>query len=107
MDANREITNDKVSQLRWSHENSVQPILGLLEQCQARKGIEDIPVCILSTSYVQPPLPFLRPAIARVPFLLKDYMTASKLQVCLMSGEKAWSDIKREYDGARNSYYKV
>lgn len=54
-------------------------------------------ITVVSTAYVQPPLPFKRSPNDRVPFLLEGVCTASKLYEDLIYGRTTWSEVREKH----------
>eukprot|EP00549_Striatella_unipunctata_P008137 CAMPEP_0118706022 /NCGR_PEP_ID=MMETSP0800-20121206/20281_1 /TAXON_ID=210618 ORGANISM="Striatella unipunctata, Strain CCMP2910" /NCGR_SAMPLE_ID=MMETSP0800 /ASSEMBLY_ACC=CAM_ASM_000638 /LENGTH=456 /DNA_ID=CAMNT_0006608419 /DNA_START=208 /DNA_END=1578 /DNA_ORIENTATION=- len=92
-------------------EENVVPMLSILDTCDKRKDkIQGITV--VSTAYMQPPLPFAFPEKGRVPFIVgeKGYTKASEVfdkVMTIYEGRKAKQDNLSESDTKTNKNLKL
>jgi len=83
---------------------SVEPMLRILEQCRGHPLVRGISV--VSTAYVQNPLPFKQPEINRIPFELADIMSASKLYHGLVTGVISFDKILEDHGKELSHHHK-
>jgi nucleoside-diphosphate-sugar epimerase len=83
---------------------SVTPIVKLLDQCQQAPNVRGI--CLVSTAYVQNPLPYKRPNGNRIPFVLREHTSASKIYNDMMNGTLSWEQVKEQYSQELSDHHK-
>lgn len=84
---------------------SVAPILRILDQCEQVKHLRGI--CLVSTSYVQNPLPYKRPDGNRIPFALREHTSATALYESLVEGSLSWEQVKEKYNNELSDHHKI
>ena len=84
---------------------SVAPILRILDQCEHAQHLRGI--CLVSTSYVQNPLPYKRPDGNRIPFVLREHTSATELYESLVGGSLSWEQVKEKYDSDLSDHHKI
>lgn len=93
--------------------DNVAPMLRLLDQCCVVDGNDDNAepsekqqphirgISVVSTAYVQPPLPFRRDADNRIEFLLRQHTTAYQLYQDLITGSMTPDQVMSKIDDPR------
>lgn len=85
--------------------SSVAPILHILDQCEHAQHLRGI--CLVSTSYVQNPLPYKRPEGNRIPFVLREHTSATALYESLVGGSQSWEQVKKKYNNDLSDHHKI
>lgn len=84
---------------------SVAPILRILDQCEHAQHLRG--VCLVSTSYVQNPLPYKRLEGNRIPFVLRAHTSATALYESLVGGSQSWEQVKEKYSSELSDHHKI
>ena len=83
---------------------NVRPMLRLLDQSQ-EPGRQIRGISVVSTAYVQPPLPFRRKPDDCIDFLLREHMTAYQLYINLLHGVITPKQIMSKIDPSLKEFY--
>lgn len=86
--------------------DSVEPILALLDECEQLEG-QVQGISIVSTAFVQPPLPLQHPDNGRLPWTFDDLFTPSELYKQMVHGNLNWQKFKDEYGDAIGVHYRM
>ena len=84
--------------------DNVKPMLQLLDQCE-ETGRKIRGISVVSTAYVQPPLPFRRDPDNRIDFLLRHHTTAYELYQDLVNGNTTPDQVMSKIDPNLKDFY--
>mmetsp|Transcript_11206 Transcript_11206/g.17148 ORF Transcript_11206/g.17148 Transcript_11206/m.17148 type:complete len:464 (+) Transcript_11206:64-1455(+) len=86
--------------------NNVVAMLQILDQCVAA-GPRIKGVSVVSTAYVQEPLPYRRREGNRISFVLREFTSASEVYEDLVNDRVSWEELREKYSDTISSYHQM